>query len=127
MSETSQAPAPLVVSVSLAAVEGIVLLMLAVLELASWDSDRAVMNVTTTIFFVGAGAALLACAWGVWRGSSVGRAPIVMFQLIALPLAWSFRGDPTTFVAIVLAVVAVITIAGLLHPDSVDHLADEPS
>jgi len=126
MSATSQAPAPLVVSASLAAVEGLVLALLGIVEVVSWESDRAVMNVTTTIFFLAAAAALLACAVGVWRGSSVARAPIVMFQLIGLGVAWSFRQTPTTLVAIVIAVVAVVTIAGLLHPDSVDHLADEP-
>lgn len=126
MSDTSTAPAPLVVSLSLVVVEGLVLLMLGIVQLASWNSDRAVMNVSTTIFFLGVAAALMACAWGVWRGSSVGRAPIVMFQLIALGVAWSFRGEPTTVVAVLLAVVAVVTIAGLLHPDSIEHLADEP-
>lgn len=126
MSTTSTAPAPLVVSVSLAAIEGFVLLALGILELANWDSERAAMNVTTTITFVGIAVALLVCGFSVWRGSAIGRATIVMFQLIALPIAWSFRESPTTLIGIAIAVVSVITIACLLHPDSVDHLADEP-
>lgn len=120
------APAPLVVAASLAAVEGLVLVMLGVLELASWDADRAAMNVTTTAFFLGFGAVLLWCAWALHRGQSWARAPIVMFQLIQLGVAWSFRGDPTTLVAVALAVVAVVVVAGVLHPDSIEHLADEP-
>ena len=43
-------------------------------------------------------------------------------QVIFLGLAWSFRGGDTTWVAIVLAVVAVVVLAGLLHPASIDAL-----
>jgi hypothetical protein len=120
-------PAPLVVAASLVAVEGLVLLLLAVLELASLSSQRLTMGVTTTGFFAVYGGALLLLAWSVHRGRSWARSPIVLAQLIQLGLAWSFRGGDTTLVAVALAVVALIVVVGLLHPASIDALADDPS
>jgi hypothetical protein len=120
-------PAPLVVAASLVAVEGLVLLLLAVLELASLSSQRLTMGVTTTGFFAVYGGALLLLAWSVHRGRSWARSPIVLAQLIQLGLAWSFRGGDTTLVAIALAVVALIVVVGLLHPASIEALADDPS
>jgi hypothetical protein len=35
-----------------------------------------------------------------------------------LPLAWSFVGGQTTWVAAVLAIVAITALVGLLHPSS---------
>ena len=119
-------PAPLVVAASLVAVEGLVLLLLAVLELASLSSQRLTMGVTTAGFFAVYGGALLLLAWSVHRGRSWARSPIVLAQLIQLGIAWSFRGGDTTLVAVALAVVALIVVAGLLHPASIDALADDP-
>jgi len=119
-------PAPLVVAASLVAVEGVVLLALAVLELASLSSQRVAMGVTTAGFFVVYGAALLCCAWLVHRGHSWARSPIVLAQLIQLGIAWNFWGGSTTPVAVGLAVVAVVVVLGLLHPASLEALADDP-
>jgi hypothetical protein len=120
-------PAPLVVAASLAAVEGVVLVLLAVLELADLSTQRLTMGVTTAGFFAVYGAALLLCAWCVHRGQSWARGPIMLAQLIQLGLAWSFRGGETTLVAVALAVVALVVLLGLLHPASVAALADDPS
>jgi hypothetical protein len=119
-------PAPLVVAASLVAVEGVVLVALAILELASLSSQRLTMGVTTAGFFAVYGAALLLVAWSVHRGHSWARSPIVLAQLIQLGIAWSFRGGDTTLVAVALAVVALVVVLGLLHPASIDALADEP-
>jgi hypothetical protein len=117
-------PAPLIAAASLVAVEAIVLLGYAVLELFSVSSDRVAVAVTTGVFFAAYGALLLFCAREVTRGRSWARSPIVLAQLIQLGVAWSFRGGDTTPVAIVLAVVALVVLAGLLSPSSVDALAD---
>ena len=122
----SDHPAPLVVAASLVAVEGVVLVALAILEVASLSSQRVTMGVTTAGFFAVYGAALLLCAWSVHRGHSWARSPIVLAQLIQLGLAWSFRGGDTTVVAVGLAVVAVVIVLGLLHPASLAALADDP-
>jgi hypothetical protein len=120
-------PAPLVVAASLVAVEGVVLVALAILELASLSSQRLTMGVTTAGFFAGYGAALLLFAWSVRQGRSWARSPIVLAQLIQLGIAWSFRGGDTTLVAVALAVVALVVVVGLLHPASIDALDDDPS
>ncbi len=118
-------PAPLVVAASLVAVEGLLLLAFAVLELASLDSDRLAMGATTSIFFLAYGAGLLLCAWSLVRGQSWARSPVVLTQLIGLGVAWSFRGGDTTAVAVAIAVVAVVVLVGLFHPASLTALADD--
>ncbi len=118
-------PAPLVTAASLVVVEALLLLGYAVLELFSVSADRAAVAVTTSVFFAAYGGLLLACARAVTRGRSWARSPIVLAQLIQLGVAWSFRGGDTTLVAVALAVVALIVLAGLLAPSSVDALSDE--
>jgi hypothetical protein len=82
------------------------------------------MGVTTAVFFAAYGAALLGCAVLLVRRVSFARSPALLAQLIQLGLAWSFRGGATTWVAVVLALVALVVIAGLLHPTSMDALAE---
>jgi hypothetical protein len=113
------------VAASLVGVEGLVLLLLSVLELGSLSAGRVAMGVTTTAFFVVCGVALVFCGWAVSRGQSWARSPIVLTQLIQLGVAWSFRGGSTTLVAIVLALLALVVIAGVLHPASIEALSDD--
>jgi len=117
-------PAPLVVAASLVAVEGLLLLAYAVLELASISADRVAVALTTTVFFAAYAVLLLACARAVTRGRSWARSPIVLTQLIQLGLAWSFRDGSTLVVAVALAVVALVVLAGVLNPASIDALSD---
>ena len=121
----SDRPAPLTVAASLVAVEGLVVVMLAVVELANLSSARLTMGLTTTVFFVAYGVALVGCGLLLARLSSWARGPAVLAQLIQLGLAWSFRGSPTTLVAIALAVVAAVVLAGIFHPASIEALAEE--
>ena len=118
-------PAPLVVAASLVTVEGLLLLVFAVLELASLDADRVAMGATTSIFFVGYAALLLLCAWSLVNGHSWARSPVVLTQLIGLGVAWSFRGGETTLVAVAIALVAVVVLVGVFHPASLEALSDE--
>ena len=48
-----------------------------------------------------------------------------MAQLIQLGVAWDYWGGGTTWVSVLLGVVALIVLAGLLHPQSIDALNDE--
>jgi hypothetical protein len=118
----SAAPPPLVTAASLVLVEALLLLGLGTLELAALDQDRATMGLSTSVFFLGAGAGLAACAWALWRGRRWGRGPVLLAQLVALGLAWNFRAEPTTLVAVGLVALALVVIAGLLHPTSIDVL-----
>ncbi len=120
-------PAPLLVAASLTAIEGLLLLIQAVVVVATASGARAAMDVTTTLFFVLYAGALIFCAWAVTRGQSWARSPIVLAQLIQLGVAFSFWGGDTALIAVGLTVAAVVVLVGVLHPASVDHLADDPA
>lgn len=120
-------PAPLTVAASVVAVEAFLLVTLGLLEVANLRSHRLTMGVTTTMFFVGAGAALAWCAWSLWRVRRWARGPVVMAQLVQLGLAWNFRDAPTTLLAVGLALAAVVVIVGLLHPATTRVLEDDPA
>ena len=122
---SAEPPAPLTVAVSLAAIEGLVLVMLGILEAANSSSSRVALAITTTVFFLGYGVALGFCAWSAYRGSSWARSPIILTQLIQLGVAFSFRGSPTTLLAIGLLVVSLVVLAGVLHPASLDYLSED--
>ncbi|RYC14750.1 hypothetical protein [Nocardioides zhouii] len=117
-------PPPLVVAASLTAVEAVMMVGLGLLEVASLNSVRLTMGVTTAAFFVGAGVALAWCAWSLWRASRWARGPVVMAQLIVLGLAWNLWDGATKVLSLGLAVVALVVIAGLVHPASTELLED---
>lgn len=118
-------PPYLALGAGLALLEGLVLLGYAVLEVAHATEGRVGLAVGTAIFFAVVGGALVVCAHGLWRLHSWARSPVVVVQLIALLTAWSFVGGETTAVAVVLAVVSVVTLVCLLHPRSIEALATE--
>ena len=111
-------PLTLVVAAALLAVEGLAGLGYAVLELGQIRMTRAAVGVGVAILMACFGLVLLLVARGVFLGKRWSRAPAVVMQLILLPLAWSFKGGSTTWVAVVLAVVAITALVGLLHPRS---------
>jgi hypothetical protein len=113
------------VAAALVALEAVLLLVLAVLELANLRSVRLTMGVTTTVFFLVAAAGLAWCAWSLWRARRWARGPVVMAQLIQLGLAWNFRDEPTTLIAVGLAVVGLVVIAGLFHPATTQVLEED--
>jgi len=118
-------PAPLMVACSLTAIEGALLLMYGVAELFNLDSQRVTMGLTTSAFFAVYGAGLAWCAYSAYRLNSWARAPMVAAQLVQLGVAFSFWGGDTTLVAIVVGLVALLVIAGFLHPASIDALTDD--
>lgn len=122
---TSRPPAPLLVASALVAVEALLLVLQGVAEFVALSGQRMAMGLSTGLFFLVYGAGLAFCAWTVTRGRSWARAPIVVAQLIQLAVAWSFRGGATTPVAIALAVVGVLVLAGMFHPASMRALDDD--
>jgi hypothetical protein len=124
MSQT-HAPAPgrrrpltIVVAGALLAVEALIALMYAALEVGQIRMSRAVVGVGVTILMASFGLLLLLVARGVFLGRRWSRGPAVAAQLILLPLAWSFVGGRTTWVAVVLAALAIAVLVGVLHPRS---------
>lgn len=119
------APTPLLVAAALAGLEGVVIAVLGLLELVNLTSGRLTMGLTTAGFFAAYGALLVFCGWRLSHRTPWARAPVVLAQLIQLGLAWGFREGETWPVAIVLAVAAVVTLAGLFHPASMAALDRE--
>src|SRR4029079_90815 len=96
----------------------------AVVLAADIHSDRVAMGVTSAMFFGLLAGALITCAWYVVQGRTWARSPIVVTQVLALGLAWNFLGGGTTWISVVLAVVAAVVLVGLLHPASIEALSD---
>jgi hypothetical protein len=114
-----------VVAASLVAVEAFVLAALGVLELANLRAIRLTMGLTTSAFFLVAGAGLAWGAWSLWKVRRWARGPVVMAQLIQLGLAWNFRDVWTVLLPLSLALVALVVLAGLLHPDTTQVLEED--
>jgi hypothetical protein len=120
----STPPVPLLCAAALVVLEGLLLLAYGILEAAHVEQARLVMGVTTALFFILLAAMLIAGGWLLVRGQAWPRSPIVVAQVMFLGLAWSFRGGDTTWVAVGLAVVALVVLGGLMHPASVAALAE---
>jgi hypothetical protein len=117
-------PSPLRAAAGLVLVEGLCTVLFGVAEAFNTDADRLSLGITAALFFVAYGVALGACAWGMHRLRPWSRSPTVLAQLIFLGLAWNLR-DSVVVVAIFAAVVAVLVLAGVLHPRSMDALNRE--
>lgn len=117
-----QVPPPLTVAVSVVAVQGLGVLLFAVLQLARVSSERAAVGVSNAVFFGAYGALLVAAAWALWRRTAWARGPVMLTQLICLGLAWGVHD--VAYLAILMAVSALVALAGLLHPDSMAALGE---
>ena len=109
---------------ALAGVEAVLLVLFGVVELVAISGARLTMGVTTVLFFVVYGAGLAWCAWRLTRLDSWARAPLVLAQLLQLGVAWSFWGGGSTPVAVGLGVLAVLVLAGVFHPASLEALRE---
>ena len=115
-------PPPLTVAASLVAVQGFVLVALAVLELVNASSERLSLGVSTAVFFLVYGGLLLLCAWALTQQQGWTRGPVLITQLIQLGLAWNLRDLP--LVAVALALTAAVVLAGMLHPATLKALQE---
>ena len=101
--------------------------VLGIVEAITIHSDRLVLGVTTAGFLLLYGGALLLVARGLTRLSTWSRGPAVFAQLIQLGVAWSFWGNSTSAVSIVLAIGAVVVLVVLFQKASMEALADDPT
>jgi hypothetical protein len=120
------APAPLVTAAGLTLVEGLLTAMYGISLAVHITSDELIVGVTTSVFFLAYGAALVVCAWAINSLRTWARGPVLLAQLIWLGLAWNFRGGDTLPVAIAMAVPAIVVLVGMLVPSSVDALERGP-
>ena len=122
----AEAPPPLTVAASTVGLEALIYGVFAVTEFAVTNPDNPAVGVTTGIFFVVFALFLSVCALALWRLRSWARAPIVMTQIIQIPVAISFWGNGwTTTVAIVALVLSGVVLAGVFHPDSLQALEED--
>ncbi len=120
---STDVPPPLRVAASVAAVQGLGLLGLATVETASIDGDRLALGASTAFFFAAYGVLLLAAGFGLVRGGTWARGPVLITQLIQLGVAWNVRGDAPVVLLVVLVVSAIAAVAGIVHPASVERLS----
>ena len=113
-------PATLLLAAVLLGVEALTSLLFGGIALTQIRISRAMVGAGVAIWMLGYGVLLLAIARGVFLGRRWSRAPAVATQLILLPIAFSFRAAPTTWVAAAIAVVAVAILVGVLHPRSTE-------
>lgn len=114
-------PPPLTVAASLVGVQGLVLVVLAVVEAFSVVGERREVAISTALFFAVYGVVLLACAVALTRQAAWARGPVLLSQLIQLGIAWNVRDAPLLSLALVVA--ALVTLAGMLSPASIEVLS----
>ena len=119
------APAQLRGAAALAALEGLAALGFGVAEILQVRLFRAVVGVGVVFFMLGFAVLLLAAARGLLRARRWARAPVVVVQLILIPVGWSFRGGQTTWVAVAMIIAALLTLVLVLHPRSTRALVVE--
>lgn len=97
-------------------VEAVALAVFGMVEFARLDSDRPTVALTTGAFFVLYAVGLALAARALWHLRSWARGPVVLAQLIQLGVAWSFYGNDTHWLALLLAVAAIGTLVVVLAP-----------
>ncbi|MFF5258984.1 hypothetical protein ACFY4C_08560 [Actinomadura viridis] len=78
-----------------------------------------------TVLALAGGAAMLACARGLLRAEPWSRAPTVLTQLFALPIAWSLYQSEQYAAAFPLGLVAVLILVTVLSSPSTAWLVAE--
>lgn len=122
-SEARRRPVFLAIAAVVVALEAVVLAVWGVLEFVNaGDSGSAGGAAAVGVFFLVCALGLGACARGLFRLDSWSRAPIVLAQLVVLGLAWNARHTAAAL-AVVLALVAVVGLVCIFHPQSLDALA----
>jgi hypothetical protein len=113
------------VAAALVFLQGLFTMLFGISEVVQLSSGRVLMGATTAVFFVAYGAALGFCAWGMRALRTWSRGPVLLAELIWLGLAWNLRNSSVEVVAIALGVSALLVLAGLLHPRSIEVLNRE--
>ncbi len=113
-------PAPLVLAAVLLGAEALAAIAFGAVALTQIRMSRASLGFGVALLMLAFGLLLALVARGVLRGRRWSRGPAAATQLILLPIAWSFRASPTTWVAVLIAVTAVAIMVGLVHPRSTE-------
>jgi hypothetical protein len=120
-------PVTIIVAAISLALEALIALGYAALEIGQIRMSRAVVGVGVTILMACFGLFLLFVSRSVFRSKRWSRGPAVATQLILLPLALSFAGGRTTWVSVGLAALAIAVLVGVLHPRSTAVFVGPPA
>ncbi|POM24744.1 hypothetical protein BTM25_33790 [Actinomadura rubteroloni] len=124
----SQRPALAHAAAALEAVEGLTATGIGVfvgVETAVGSPVDPVSAVGVTVLALIGGVAMLAVARGILLGDARSRAPGVLTQLFALPVAWSLWQSGRPEIALPLGAVALAALVALLSPANTAWLARE--
>ncbi len=105
--------------------EGIAAFGYGVFEATQINAIRLVVGLGAGLLLVAYGVALVLLARGLVRARRWSRGPVVATQLIQLPLAWNFREGETAWVAVLLALTAIVVLVCVFLPSSTDALIAE--
>ncbi|CNE96901.1 integral membrane protein [Mycobacterium tuberculosis] len=78
-----------------------------------------------TVLALAGGIGMLACARGLLRADQWSRAPTVLTQLFALPIAWSMWQSDRPGIAVPMGLVAALALITVLSPPSTAWLIDD--
>ena len=78
-----------------------------------------------TLLALAGGIGMLACARGLLRADQWSRAPAVLTQLFALPIAWSMWQSDRPGIAIPMGLVAALALVAVLSPPSTAWLIED--
>jgi hypothetical protein len=124
----SKRPFPVRAAAALEAAEGLVAVGFGVytgVETAVGAAVDPVSAIGVTVLALAGGLGMLACARGLLRAEQWSRAPTVLTQLFALPIAWSLWQSDQPGIAVPLGTVAVLTLITVLSPPTTTWLIDE--
>ena len=113
---------------ALLALQGIGFIALAVLELVSTQPERPVVGLTTGIMFAAYAVLLGVAARGVLRAARWARGVAAFTQILHVPVAWSFSGGSSAWVAgTVIALSALVLVLLFLPVSTAAFLSEEPT
>jgi hypothetical protein len=94
-------------------------------ETAAGQAYDAASAIGVTVLALAGGLGMLACARGLLRADQWSRAPTVLTQLFALPVAWSLWQSERPLIALPMAVVAVLALITVLSPATTVWLMED--
>ena len=106
----------LLVAVTFVAIEALAYLVLAVLAVTDYSGDEALTGAGIALFLALYGLAQLFAGWKLLAWHKWARGPLMFTQLVQLGLAWGLRGSNEPWLAILMAVGAVIALGCLVAP-----------
>lgn len=115
----------LAIAVLIVTVEATAYVVLAVWGLTDISAGGVPTAIGIAVFLAAFGLAQVFACWKLWRWQSWARGPLVFTQLILLGLAWGLRNSDEPWIAIVMVVCAIATLACLLAPPVTRALLDE--